>query len=255
MSSAVCISISPVKVTDSDEVLHAAISCSSILPPPGLTVSEPNEVLELRHLSKTLGWSNPKGLYGYSVDSEYKDLYVYFDYGDKTSPVNEVATRAFSMYGLGGAMVNGPPAWGSIRGNVFIVRMEPDYNFSPGITFEPMISIEEMYQTLVFFRDSEKSAYEHALKRDSVRFMKGFGMDYFGSTGDNNSIGYIGATGKFRSGNEIFTDMNVCDHCGKTQAVLGKKLKRCQRCMKTYYCGKDCQKSAWSQHKKVCKKL
>jgi hypothetical protein len=29
--------------------------------------------------------------------------------------------------------------------------------------------------------------------------------------------------------------------------------KLCSRCKKTYFCSPECQKSAWPEHKKVCK--
>jgi hypothetical protein len=37
-----------------------------------------------------------------------------------------------------------------------------------------------------------------------------------------------------------------CAHCNK----LGELA--CNRCKDTHYCGKDCQKAAWSEHKHPC---
>ncbi|CAB9504691.1 Phospholipase Carboxylesterase superfamily [Seminavis robusta] len=39
-----------------------------------------------------------------------------------------------------------------------------------------------------------------------------------------------------------------CDYCGK---VL-ESIRRCSRCKKKKYCNRDCQKSHWREHKKVC---
>ena len=141
------------------------------------------------------------------------------------------------------------PTWGSIRGPVVLVRIEPDYSFSPDSIFRPTITVDEMYDTLVFFRDSKKSAYKIAVKRDSVRMAKSVPFP-FRSTGPG--MAYMGSG--FRAGDKMKQDLDVCDHCGKTQAVAGK-LKQCQRCKVTLYCGKDCQKSAWKKHKKVCHTL
>jgi hypothetical protein len=42
-----------------------------------------------------------------------------------------------------------------------------------------------------------------------------------------------------------------CALCGQNEG----KLKMCQGCKSTYYCGKDCQKKDWKTHKKVCATL
>lgn len=41
-----------------------------------------------------------------------------------------------------------------------------------------------------------------------------------------------------------------CDNCG----VKKQGLKSCARCRITHYCNHACQKAAWKEHKKVCKK-
>ncbi|KAL8776646.1 MAG: hypothetical protein Q9194_003025 [Teloschistes cf. exilis] len=41
-----------------------------------------------------------------------------------------------------------------------------------------------------------------------------------------------------------------CDNCGK----ISKELKPCGGCGKVRYCGKDCQKAGWKEHKRVCGK-
>ena len=104
-----CLRISPLPLSATPAEVLAAISPSDALPPPGLAVSSPERPLaanvpggfrtnstldtsdersEVAHLTRLLGWRRPTGLYGYSQSAEYKDLYIYFDYGDKASPVN-----------------------------------------------------------------------------------------------------------------------------------------------------------------------
>lgn len=39
-----------------------------------------------------------------------------------------------------------------------------------------------------------------------------------------------------------------CGHCAK----MGDNLLRCSRCKNSWYCNKECQRTAWKQHKKVC---
>ncbi|KAI7774175.1 hypothetical protein LA080_009194 [Diaporthe eres] len=43
-----------------------------------------------------------------------------------------------------------------------------------------------------------------------------------------------------------------CYHCGKIEADLGKKLSMCARCKVASYCGQDCQKAHWKDHKPSC---
>jgi len=43
-------------------------------------------------------------------------------------------------------------------------------------------------------------------------------------------------------------DAVFCSNCGKQ----GVSLKRCARCMQASYCGADCQKASWKQHKQTC---
>jgi hypothetical protein len=253
----VCVKVDPIKKSDSEETIRSAISFSSALPPPGYeytaqSVNDGNiERVETAHLRTALGWSDPRGLFGYSETSEYKDLYVYFDYGDTTSPMNELATKAFKMYGLGGAMVSGKPTWGDIHGPVIIVRLEPA-QLSPNEVYNPTFTLEEIYRTIVFFRDADVSAHKIAAKRDSARFIK---SQYGNIANKPDGTGYMGPAGVFRTSEKIKHDMSdQCAKCGKAQSLVGR-LKKCQVCQKTYYCGKECQRSHWKEHKKVCKTL
>ncbi|KAI1783166.1 hypothetical protein LXA43DRAFT_1047776 [Ganoderma leucocontextum] len=45
----------------------------------------------------------------------------------------------------------------------------------------------------------------------------------------------------------------LCHHCKKWRGEVGK-LKRCAGCKVVAYCGKECQKAAWPEHKQVCRK-
>mmetsp|Transcript_19880 Transcript_19880/g.26417 ORF Transcript_19880/g.26417 Transcript_19880/m.26417 type:complete len:254 (-) Transcript_19880:304-1065(-) len=243
-----CVTIDPLKLTDSEEIIRAAITFSPLLPPLGYTLDNTSERLEISYLSRALGWSDPRGLYGYTKNSEYKDLYAYFDYGDKSSPVNELVTNAFKMYGLGG--VQERPTWGNIRGSVVITRMEPDLGFSPNLAYNPNLTIEEMYQTLVFFRDSKDCAYDIAIRRDSVRFMKNRGS-LFLARGKN---AFYNAPNGSRTYTEIVRDMRQCNKCNKSQSIVGE-LRRCTVCKVTLYCSKECQKADWRRHKIECRAL
>jgi len=43
-----------------------------------------------------------------------------------------------------------------------------------------------------------------------------------------------------------------CANCARTAAEAGKSLKGCAKCHSVKYCGRECQKADWKQHKKVC---
>ncbi|KAI0835615.1 hypothetical protein F5Y06DRAFT_123237 [Hypoxylon sp. FL0890] len=43
-----------------------------------------------------------------------------------------------------------------------------------------------------------------------------------------------------------------CFYCGKVQADIGRALSTCSGCKEAWYCGRDCQKAHWKQHKVSC---
>ena len=45
-------------------------------------------------------------------------------------------------------------------------------------------------------------------------------------------------------------DIALCANCGKPSA---EGLRQCAGCKKVRYCGKECQKIHWKQHKPMCK--
>ena len=50
---------------------------------------------------------------------------------------------------------------------------------------------------------------------------------------------------------EYSPESHVCQHCAArpSKTVL---LKSCGRCQRTWYCGADCQRAGWAQHKVRC---
>ena len=43
-----------------------------------------------------------------------------------------------------------------------------------------------------------------------------------------------------------------CANCAKLQSDSGVNLKRCAKCQTTHYCSRECQKTNWKAHKKIC---
>lgn len=52
-------------------------------------------------------------------------------------------------------------------------------------------------------------------------------------------------------GKASVTKWEMCDGCRK-EVETSSELKRCSRCRVAHYCGADCQKRAWAEHKKGC---
>lgn len=189
-----CVAINPSKLADSEEVIRQSlVSGADTFPMPGqnpLVVEMGMEVKEKAHLKKR-GMKDPTGLYGYSKDGYYKDLYIYFDRGDTTSPINEVASMAFSCYGANGAQ-HAPAE--VIRGKCYVLCLEPSASMPPPepFTYSPFISPKEVLDTLLYFRRPEINPREIAQQRDAKRMQgmfAGFGGGFPGL--------YVG-TGGFR---------------------------------------------------------
>ena len=47
---------------------------------------------------------------------------------------------------------------------------------------------------------------------------------------------------------EVTQAVTVCGNCGKKKS----DLKVCSRCMKVFYCDRDCQKAHFTNHKSIC---
>ena len=89
--------------------------------------------------------------------------------------------------------------------------MEPA-QLSPDAVHNPHFTLEEIYRTLIFFRDNEVSAHKIAAKRDNARFLKSQGVT--NPTGLPTS--YIGPGG-IRTFEQMKNDMDKCAKCGMPQ--------------------------------------
>lgn len=248
------LTVEPLPLDASETTIRAAITPCACLPVPvDYYPGHRLEQREIKRLQEEIAWGNPVGLFGYSQNGYYKDLWCFFDRADTTSPVNELVDHAFRMYGLGGMQVRGKPKFARIRGPAVICRMEPDPNFAPPppFVYNPVLTADDIYTTLVFFRDNKKSPHRIALARDAQRFRNSspdmqmaMGMGMLGST-------YLSGAGNLRMSSSLARDNQTCAHCGKTEAMAGK-LMRCP-CYLVKYCSTECQRGDRSRHKEACK--
>lgn len=218
---------------------HADLVSSVSGPVPKWPEGE-NEVLENKFLRSTLGWKEPRGLKCYTHLATYPDLYVYFDHGDKTSPINEPATKAFKCYGLDGRQDR--VDFDVIRGSCMCVRQQIPWSPGEPRPTNPLKDItgEEIALTFEYFRD--KNPREIAQKRDMQRVM----YKATGGAGNAPNPTLYGGTGMKFSPTGV--QSHSCAACG-LQANL-----RCSGCKSMHYCSKECQKSDWKGgHKATCK--
>lgn len=216
-----------------------------------------NEVLEKQFMQERFGFKNARGLIAYSKDSDYKDLYIYFDAADKKSPRNIAATTAFKCYGLDGAQ--NIMDWDFIHGDCLVVRAEPPTfnefisfagvsgaakNVASEYVFKRDISVQEMASTLLFFKAQDKDARAIAQERDMRRTMSRMTAGF----GSLPSPTYFGTDVKAGTGHgAAATEMCALAGCSGSS-----NLKHCSRCKKIAYCSKECQKLDWKAHKHVC---
>ena len=52
--------------------------------------------------------------------------------------------------------------------------------------------------------------------------------------------------------NDTLSAEPCCSFCNKRQSDSLNPLKRCGKCLVQFYCGKDCQKTDWKNHKDLC---
>ena len=50
---------------------------------------------------------------------------------------------------------------------------------------------------------------------------------------------------------QVEEERRRCDWCGRTQAD-GRKFSRCGKCLRVFYCSKECQVAGWREHKGYC---
>ena len=241
--------------------LVRARPCAPAISPSTFTLdpngSESREKSALR--APPFSWKDPQLLFGYSKDSIYKDLGIYFDNADQVSVVNRVATRTFRIFGLGGnqAAVD----WDQIRGTALVFRMEPSTFINMGgggsrtspIPFQPLITQEELVQTVLFFKEHDPRTV--ALRRDAQRYSM-YSVPGPGTPGapppppPPPDASYHGPAGARPWAKVLGSDAAACAVCGRAAALAGG-LRRCA-CRGPAYCGKECQRADWPSHRPEC---
>mmetsp|Transcript_29278 Transcript_29278/g.39065 ORF Transcript_29278/g.39065 Transcript_29278/m.39065 type:complete len:264 (-) Transcript_29278:479-1270(-) len=226
--------------------------------PPG--ADEAKEKAELR---RRFGWKDVRGLTCYSATGTYRDLYVYFDYADKRSEINKVATKAFKCYGLDGAQVG--KEWNHIRGSCVVVRAEPPVTrvggmfqfFSSNVSstppststthdYDPTISIDEMVETLMFFKGKKASTV--ARSRDIERTQASMPLGF--NPPNDARLAYVSPS-TVRNPDQVARDREKCLQCHKPKGMMSK-LMHCPCSKDVLYCSRECQKAHWKVHKVTC---
>ena len=180
-----CLELSPAALESARDGIPVRVA------PEALPVSGGGNLVmrEKAILQASRGWTAVRGLRAYTKRATYPDLYVYFD-ADSTSAVNHFAMRAFTAYpeDIGGLPPDG------IRGDVVVIRAEPpsamrmSSESAGGIAAStthtphaPMIGIEELHDTLLFYVTKEARAI--ARERDLARTLGGMPSEMAAMTG------------------------------------------------------------------------
>lgn len=98
--------------------------------------------------------------------------------------------------------------------------------------------------------DGETNAYDHGclchlFEFDTVSAVMQFVVGMLAPVVDKFRISFLDQGKQFN----VAPSVNLCEFCGTS----GVSLKKCGKCMLTAYCGKECQKAHWGEHKRRCK--
>jgi len=203
-------------------------------------------------LKKQCGWTQPRMLIAYTEKGFYKDLFVYFDYGNKRGKVNKIATHTFKMYGLDAKQA--VMDWSKIRGDAVMCRADPPTSEPSEIRppYDAVLSRQEIIDTILFFKDKNpaKVCRERDMERmwgPEMRMMAALGIPL---------PAYRGGRHGLTKHNILMPEQieriieKACANCHIPKPMV-KKLMICP-CKSAYYCGKDCQRSHWKVHKQNC---
>lgn len=101
--------------------------------------------------------------------------------------------------------------------------------------FDPTIVAGNILESIRAFADPS------SIKKTNQKFIKAMGCTILFFEGNEKTL----------SERTFILNMDACASC-KQHATTEIKLKKCARCISTYYCSAACQKKDWPQHKKVC---
>ncbi|KAG2499274.1 hypothetical protein HYH03_002852 [Edaphochlamys debaryana] len=237
------------------DALRAAIAPSEPLP------SVMDETMQKEELRRR-GWRDPRFLVGYTKDAAYKDLYVYFDAKDHTSPVNVAASKA-GLPLLRTGRAAGRDRLGGHPGALRHVAVRAAHVYplhgqvrADGLPYKPLMTPQELVDTLLFFKD--RDAHKVALKRDAARTAAVFAPEFpifQQAQAQPNLRAFFVSPAGIREGTKVAGhDAQACAACGKPNSIACS-LKACSRCKSVWYCDRDCQKQDFPRHKKDCASL
>lgn len=91
-------------------------------------------------------------------------------------------------------------------------------------------------------------------KEDCIRKAQGSVLDLFADM--SKLLKTVKETVKEKTGLDVPSvdpeeSARICFQCGNVDSE--KKLRKCSRCKRTYFCDKECQQKAWKRHKKDCR--
>ena len=100
------------------------------------------------------------------------------------------------------------------------------------------------------FVDATSSRGESVIEYNDISNNSGPGINEEGSLTERRE-NKLQNNKEERNQSTAQSEAKLCYYCKKTE----KNLKKCTNCFTAQYCGRECQKSDWKNHKKVCDRL
>jgi len=112
--------------------------------------------------------------------------------------------------------------------------------------YDPTISIDEMVETLMFFKGKKASTV--ARSRDIERTQASMPLGF--NPPNDARLAYVSPS-TVRNPDQVARDREKCLQCHKTKGMMSK-LMHCPCSKDVLYCSRECQKAHWKVHKVTC---
>ncbi|CAB4036920.1 Stress-induced-phospho 1, partial [Paramuricea clavata] len=151
---------------------------------------------------------------------------------------------------------NDEPGIQMMKSNVSILENEIQSNNDWGITIN-LFSRADVKKNKIrnnkcggISIDATSSRKKSVIEYNDISYNSGPGINEEGSLNEHRK-NKLQNNKEERNQSTAQSEAKLCYYCKKTE----KNLKKCTNCFMAQYCGRECQKSDWKNHKEVCDRL